>query len=158
MKQNIAWEERFLPIEVPVVKEQPSEEEDLYSSSPTFLKDWKNLPTTKGNIRFKKYVFHCDIYKVRETFVSMRVVLQKENSQTLPELYMVLYRNRTTGVIEFFNEKHRIPMGYAGKRFLERVIIDYKKELLDGFKVPSTFWEAQDELADPKERSHAPPF
>ncbi|MCE7743505.1 MAG: hypothetical protein GPJ52_00055 [Candidatus Heimdallarchaeota archaeon] len=157
MTQKITWEKRTLPIEVPVAREESSKDDPLHSS-PTFLENWKNIPLTKGTIKKGKYAFKCDIYKVRETFVFLHIVLQKAKCTAPPELYVVFIRNRTTGAIEFFNEKQRTPLGFVGKHFLEQVIVDYKKDLLDGFRVPSVFWEAQDELADPKERSHAPPF
>ena len=157
MNQNITWEKRTLPIEVPVAREEPSKDDPLHSS-PTYLENWKNIPLTKGTIKRGNYAFDCNIYKTRETFVFLHVVLQKANCQAPPELYVVFIRNRTTGAIEFFNEKQRIPLGFAGKQFLEQVIIDYKKDFRDGFRVPSVFWEAQDELANPKERRLAPPF
>jgi len=155
--QKITWEKRTLPIEVPVAREEPSKDDPL-SSSLTYLENWKNILLTKGTIKREKYSFECNIYKTRETFVFLHVVLQKANCPAPPELYVVFIRNRTTGAIEFFNEKQKTPLGFAGKHYLEQVIIDYKKDLLDGFRVPSVFWEAQDELADPKVRSHAPPF
>lgn len=157
MTQKITWEKRTLLIEVPVIREESSEDDPL-SSSHTFLENWKNIPLIKGTVKRGNYSFECNIYKVRETYVFLHVILQKANCQALPELYVVFIRNRTTGAIEFFNKKQRIPMGFAGKAFLEQVIIDYKKDLLEGFRVPSVFWEAQDDLADSREKSHAPPF